>query len=50
MGTEIWRDVTVFRWRADRSLSNILGSGLVGRYCGGFNGCDCPGGISYMDW
>jgi hypothetical protein len=35
MGTEIWRDVTVFRWRADRSLSSILGSGLVGQYCEG---------------
>jgi len=44
MGTEIWRDH--FRGRADRSLSNILGSGLVGIVR--VNACDCT--VGYRTW
>lgn len=46
MGTEIWRDR--FRRRVDRSLSNMLGSGLVDIVR--VNRCDrdCP--VGYRAW
>ena len=48
MGTVIWRDR--LRQRTDRSLSNMLGSELVGivRVNGCDYDCDCP--VGYRAW